>query len=151
MRQFTVSAPNAERFWRYVDRGGPDECWLWKGAVGTRGYGNFNVNGAVLKAHRVAYAIANAQLDSRLYVLHTCDVPLCCNPAHLYAGTALDNKRDAIDRGRLNPHKSAYTVQQVQAMRDMFEGGMTYQQIADYLGLPHGTVWNLVTGRTKPS
>lgn len=38
------------------------------------------------------------------FVLHTCDNPPCCNPAHLYRGTALDNARDRDTRGRWKNH-----------------------------------------------
>lgn len=44
---------NAERFWRYVDRRGPDECWDWTGAT-RDGYGRVWADGRMATAHRVA-------------------------------------------------------------------------------------------------
>lgn len=34
-------------------------------------------------------------------VCHACDVPCCVRPAHLFVGTAVDNRQDAIRKGRV--------------------------------------------------
>lgn len=78
-------------------------CWNWRGSLDRYGYGQFKpVSGAYpLRAHRVAWEIWNAQdVPDGLSVLHSCDNPKCCNPAHLRPGTHLDNMTDKTNRGR---------------------------------------------------
>lgn len=81
--------------------GGPNACWPWTGSHRKAGYGQFMRGWRVLFAHREAL---ERQLGRPLgvgeYALHHCDNPPCCNPAHLYAGSAADNNRDAVARGR---------------------------------------------------
>lgn len=54
----------------------------------------------------MSYELANGPVPEGLMVLHTCDHGLCVNPRHLYVGTALDNARDMLVRGR-KKHGSA--------------------------------------------
>ena len=87
------------RFWAKVDVRGPDECWNWTGSTGGNNYGRVNINKSGYSAHRVSMA-----LDGRdpidLCALHRCDNPPCCNPAHLFAATQLDNISDRGAKGR---------------------------------------------------
>lgn len=83
------------RFWAKVDRRGPDECWFWKGAVTSRGYGHLrrgrSEDGHVL-AHRAAYEIQTGKrLRLGQTIDHTCVQPLCVNAAHLEACSLAEN------------------------------------------------------------
>ena len=95
------------RFWSYVDKtpsqGPKGDCWRWiKGTHG--GYGTFSLCEGLRRyrtvaAHRVAFFLATGYWTP-LYVCHECDWPPCCNPAHLFEGSAKQNYDDAAVKGR---------------------------------------------------
>lgn len=87
-----------DRFWSYVDKTG--DCWLWTGFVMPDGYGIIRVAGCNWRVHRLSYEWMYGPIPEGLFVCHHCDVPLCVNPLHLFAGTALDNNRDRDRKGR---------------------------------------------------
>lgn len=91
-----------DRFWGRVDVRADGECWEWQWGRHQKGYGLFRVPGGVTeKAHRLAWILAGAvDVPSRMSVLHTCDNPPCCNPAHLFIGTNVDNVRDRTAKHR---------------------------------------------------
>lgn len=92
----------AERFWRQVDRRGPDECWLWLGAQYPYGYGVIRVYPQRnVRAHRLALELSGVVVPQDLEVCHSCDNPPCCNPRHLWVGTHTENMRDARNKGRI--------------------------------------------------
>lgn len=92
--------PFLDRFWSQVEIMGNDECWPWMGAkVGA--YGRFTIKHNYQEyAHRVAYELGYHKQAGELYVCHHCDNPVCCNPSHLFLGTARDNVMDSVDKGR---------------------------------------------------
>lgn len=96
-----LSDSDKERFWSMVCKG--DDCWIWTGATGGRGYGRFALNGRLESPHVISYILANGQLEPGMWVLHRCDNPSCVNPAHLFPGTNSDNMKDAYQKGRVNP------------------------------------------------
>jgi hypothetical protein len=91
----TVLPPNGgqragdpvERFWRKIDRRGPDECWLWTppSRVRFRGleYGNFYTPSGNVLAHRFAYELLVGPIPDDKEIDHLCRNTLCVNPAHL--------------------------------------------------------------------
>lgn len=60
----------------------------------------FNINTRAIPASRAVFLVSGITLTSADYVCHTCDNRICCNPAHLYVGTAASNTRDMMVRGR---------------------------------------------------
>ena len=52
------------------------------------------------KLHRWVYAEMYGEIKDGLFVLHSCDNPLCVNPEHLRLGTNEDNMKDKMDRNR---------------------------------------------------
>lgn len=99
----------AERFWGYVLRGKPDECWpwrtlkvakfWWRASDGSRCYE---------KASRLAYRLGNDGCDipPDRVIGHTCDWDACCNPAHLECVTQKKNSQDMADRD-LHPYSKS--------------------------------------------
>ncbi|ANO12796.1 HNH endonuclease [Mycobacteroides abscessus] len=79
-----LTAEDAARFWDrvQVNDGG---CWVWTGAVGHNGYGNFYVSGAgTYRAHRVSWVWANGDVPHGFDLDHAvCRNKVCVNPEHL--------------------------------------------------------------------
>lgn len=133
-----------DKFWERVERKGPDDCWLWKGANNGRGYGRLRFRGKYYAAHRLAFELSSGKAP-QLCVLHSCDNPPCCNPKHLREGTNEENSLDMIRRGRSRRGKNFFWSEELrQAVRDAhFIDGMSLMDIA-VLGIPYGTVSNIL-------
>jgi len=92
--------PDAERFWRKVEKAGPNECWHWIIKKGLNQYGIFRSSGLKrpIGAHAFSFYLANHYVPPE--VMHTCDVRSCVNPKHLQAGTRKLNMADMKAKGR---------------------------------------------------
>lgn len=74
-------------------------CHEWFGAKTKGGYGIVTVGLSNVLAHRAIFAFNGGDASVEV-VMHECDNPSCCNPAHLRAGTYEDNMRDMERKGR---------------------------------------------------
>lgn len=87
------------------------DCLEWQGHRRTKGHGQIRVAGRGSKCespHRVAYELWVGPIPEGMFVCHRCDNPPCCNPAHLFLGTALDNNLDMIQKGRYRGCANVY-------------------------------------------
>lgn len=81
-----------------LDRSGP--CWLWIGALDTRGRGRVWHAGKLKLHHRAVWEIIVGPIPERALLCHHCDNPQCANPAHLYVGDGKSNVADMFARQR---------------------------------------------------
>lgn len=144
-------------FWQHVERRGPDDCWPFNGSTSDVNYGSVRWAGRTQRAHRIAYTLAYGQIPDGLNVLHSCDNPPCCNPAHLFLGTQAENSADMIRKNRVNrtarfigaAHPRAkLTEEAVFEARWLRKAGMPWRRLAARFGVSKTTITAAVIGRT---
>ena len=142
-------------FWTKVARLGPGDCWEWGGALDTSGYGLVHLDSVLYKAHRVAYSVGKASQPGASYVCHSCDNPRCCNPSHLWLGTARDNAHDRDEKERQyaaqgeDHYRSILTTKQVIEIKTTlknWEWGMG-SALAKKYGVHEATISAIKQGR----
>ena len=147
--------PPERRLWDKVEIGGHDECWPFIGKRTRLGYGRVGIGRTkYVYAHRVAYIDKVGPIPDGLVVMHICDNPPCCNPAHLALGTRGDNNRDrsAKGRGRENRQDGAanprarLTETQVSEIRRFAAEGMPQTRIAEIFSVRQPQVSRIVRG-----
>lgn len=85
-------------------------CWIWTGSAFLKrkyaahryGHTAMKINGIwrTRTTHRAMWYALYGWPKKPLCVCHKCDVPLCCNPKHLFLGTHRDNMQDSKQKGR---------------------------------------------------
>lgn len=142
--------PAEERFFAQL-RFDASACWLWGGGI-SGSYGCLQVDGRRVKAHVFSYRYFVGDVGESL-VLHTCDVPLCVNPTHLFLGTQADNLKDMVAKGRASQGEgrpaSKLTEDDVRFIRANYRRGHPQHgvnAIARRLGVNYYTVMAVING-----
>ena len=118
-------------------------CIEWGAWRQPSGHGQAFYLGRLMPAHRAVYmALTGAELETKQHVCHKCDNPACCNIEHLFLGSAVENMRDMVAKGRHASqkgtqncprgsacHRSKLTDCQVNEIRSLLERGFGPAQI----------------------
>lgn len=119
-----------------------DPCWIFTGGKDKDGYGQCHKAKTarqlgVTRAHQMSYKTFNGDIPDGMWVLHKCDNPSCCNPNHLFLGTAKENNEDMWRKGRWRSGmKPKYDHDYILSQR----GIKTCEQVADELGCSYSLV-----------
>ena len=85
-----MSLPNTqETVEMRLDKTG--DCWLWVGAIQSKGYGMVSWHGTRMLVHRLMYTWYKGEIPSDLEIDHLCFTRDCANPDHLEAVTSQVN------------------------------------------------------------
>lgn len=131
----------------------PDGCWYCT-LTGSFGYASFSIKHKPYRAHRVAYELYKGPIPQGYFVCHSCDNRLCVNPDHLFLGTAKDNTRDMINKGRarLTGHEngnSKLTKGDVIKIRSLvLDQGLTRTKVSEMFSLSNTHVGSLVSRKS---
>lgn len=135
-----------DRFWSKV-ADTPDEngCWIWIASTNKYGYGQYGIKAE--RSHRVSAADANGGIPIGLFVLHTCDVRHCVNPAHLYFGTHQDNMNDMVNRGRTVPRSSLTADDVIEIRRLYATGSHSLRRLGSIYSVSHTSIMQITKRR----
>jgi len=149
-----------ERFWRLVEPGKPEDCWVWQGGKERNGYGRISdvgEKGNNYYAHRASWELTYGPIPEGMYCLHKCDNPSCVNPNHLWLGTYKDNMQDCSQKNRLggsvqkgeNNYNAKLTPSDVIQMRRMYyRGEGTITELARSWGINFNSAKPAILGIT---
>jgi hypothetical protein len=124
-------------------------------SIGSRSDGSRRV----VAMHRWIYEQTRGPIPKGMLVCHTCDIPECVNPAHLWLGTVKQNVDDMRAKGRDNytgpkkpncgphPWTAKLDAVRVRKMRRLFATGKwTKKALAEKFGVHRVTVIGILRG-----
>jgi len=157
-----TNKPLEGRFWEKM-KTNDNGCWEWQGSThGYKGneYGTVRYNGKGISTHRLAYQLKKGEIPKGMLVCHSCDNRLCCNPDHLFLGTAKDNMKDMEQKGRtkyvaapgeLNGRAKLKVNQVIEIRKLHSTGNYTVKKLAEMYGCSIHIIYQVVSRRSWKS
>lgn len=120
-------------------------CWEWP-HINNRGYGRIKINYKNYATHRLAAHIyLDFDLESKAFICHHCDNPICCNPEHLYIGDQESNMEDMKQRGRQRIVNKKLTQSQVDEIR---QSPLSARKLAKLFNVSRSCIRHILQGKT---
>lgn len=140
--------PLAVRFWQKVNK--TDGCWEWTGGLQAMGYGLMYASGSSNPqlAHRVSWRLESGDIPAGMFVCHRCDNRRCVRPAHLFLGSAKDNTRDMMRKGRNRTGANKLRAWDVIDIRTLHAFGMRPRDLMEGFGVSRTMVNSIVSRRS---
>jgi hypothetical protein len=140
-----------ERFASQIELIPFSDCHYWTGQLCGAGYGMFQKQ----RAHRISYEMEKGPIPDiggkPAMLLHSCDNPLCVNPAHLRPGTQVENMMDAAIRKRMprgeRHHNNKLSDADVSAILEACERGESTGALANRYRVSPGRISDIRNGR----
>jgi len=132
--------PLKDRFMEKFDKTS-NGCWIWNACRFQKGYGTLVKDGRAHGAHRIAWELFRGPIPKGMQVLHTCDIPPCVNPDHLFLGTNDDNMLDKAKKGRIS---MKLTPNQVVSIRQLASTGIRKPILAKQFGVNLRMIYRIV-------
>lgn len=128
-----------------------NECVLF-GRYTSASYPTISIGGVSKTVAKAVYEYIHGTVKRGLYICHTCDVPSCWNPNHLYAGTASDNAKDCVERNRRRkPWNINIKERLYDKIVDLYsKERMSGKEIALELNISDMVVYNTLKKRNVP-
>ena len=131
-------------------------CWIWTGGFhGTRPIITDDAPKQKTRtAHRVSYELFKGEIPRGMCVCHTCDVPACVNPNHLWLGTQQENTADRSNKGRTARNfgeKCGHAKLTWSDIAEIRNDARPAIEIARSYGVSQATISNILNGKRWPS
>jgi hypothetical protein len=131
-------------------------CHIWMGPITKNGYGTVMIDRQKHYMHRLMYEKSKGPIPEGMNVCHSCDIPSCVNPDHLWLGTWMENQEDKVNKGRASggrmvgeEHLQAkLTEQDVLEIRRRYAQGETQTALAAEFHVRQGHISNIILKRS---
>lgn len=153
MSRLRVAGSPSERLEWLLERN-ENGCLVWTGHVNSTGHGQMGVDGKATLVHRLAWSLARGPIPEGLFVIHRCFNPRCCEPEHLFLGSAAEMVAHNVAGGRTRRpggeavHSAKLTWAKVRRARALIAKGVQYRYIALMLGVGKSCIGKLALGQT---
>ena len=111
-----------------------------------------NINSKMTRIEKItSYILHHGLLLPNDEVLHTCDVPLCVNPDHLFKGTQQENVDDMVMKDRHTRGSrngvAILTEENIVKIKMLRSKGLLHREIAVMFGVCRATISMILEGK----